>query len=53
MKGCVAVPNKVEKYDFEEVEKEENQDNQVEENKEGGNQEVPPEKTTFKKRLVY
>ena len=26
-KGCVAAPDKVKKYDFEEVEKEKNQDN--------------------------
>ena len=42
----------VKKYDFEEVEKEKNQDNQEEESKEGGNQELPSEKTAFKKRLV-
>ena len=51
-KGCVAAPDKVKKYDFEEVEKEKNQDNQEEESKEGGNQELPSEKTVFKKRLV-
>ena len=44
--------DKVKKYVFEEVEKEENQGSQEEENKEGGNQEVAPEKMTFKKRLV-
>ena len=52
VKGCVAAPDKVKKYDFEEVEKEKNQDNQEEESKEGGNQELPSEKTAFKKRLV-
>ena len=48
-KGFVDVPDKVKKYDFEEVEKEENQGNQEEE---GGNQEAAPEKMTFKKGFV-
>ena len=48
-KGFVDVPDKVKKYDFEEVEKEENQGSQEEEE---GNQEAAPEKMTFKKRLV-
>ena len=42
LKGFVDIPYKVKKYDFEEVELEENQGNQEEENKEGGNQEVAP-----------
>ena len=42
----------IKKYDFEEVEKEKNQDNQEEESKEGENQELPSEKTAFKKRFV-
>ena len=46
------MPEKVKKYDFEEEEKEENQDIQENENKEGGNQELPSEKMAFKKRLV-
>ena len=51
-KGFVDVPDKVKKYDFEEVEKEENKGSQEEENKEGENQEVAPEKMTFKKGQV-
>ena len=51
-KGFVDVPDKIKKYDLEEVEKEENQGNQEEENKKGGNQEVAPEKMTFKKGFV-
>ena len=51
-KGFVDVPDKIKKYDLEEVEKEENQGNQEEENKKGGNQEVAAEKMTFKKGLV-
>ena len=55
MKGCVAVPNNVEKYDFNEGEKEENQGNQEEEKSAGGrsNRENGIQETTCWDKMVY
>ena len=52
---CVAVPNKVKKYDFEEVEKEENQANQEKEKNARGrsNRENSIQETTCWDKMVY